>query len=426
MKKRITFLALFLALLLALNTLLLTGCGHDNPPDTQDSGSDTEDTRDTGDTGDSTETDPPQPVVTAVDKTLYMTGQPVSVTVRKSADLTSDAVAYLNFNEPVHVFETIAMPDGDVWAHVDLVNTYGEKVTGYLILGNLSDKPAGDEDEPEITETDLVRFIARTLPSGNEIHTLNVRSKPSFEASAIGTVNRDQQVRQIGVVKQPASDGTTFAKIEFTDEGGDTCVGYVNIDALVESIQETDLTFKTTDLVRYIAKVLPSGGALHTLNVHVEPTLNSKVVGSVARDQEVHQIAIANSAATTAGDEGIIFAKIEFTDPSIGTETLVGYVNAGCLAASREETVDYDPTGVTLYAISSVNLREQPSRTAPVVTAISQDEGVFEIGRLKEADSEGIIWSYVEYKQAGSEETVKGYVSSKYLAAEKATNSNIE
>lgn len=127
-------------------------------------------------------------------------------------------------------------------------------------------------------------------------NTVTVRAMPWAEAEALAYLPNNTVVTRTGIAKEADEFGSSWSRINYTDDKGNAKEGYVNSKFLTT---ETPIAFTEVNETVYITNC-------ETLNLRAEASLSGKTLASLKSGTELQRIGVAN----TLDDEGILWSML--------------------------------------------------------------------------------------------------------------------
>ncbi len=178
-----------------------------------------------------------------------------------------------------------------------------------------------------------------------------------------------------------------------------------------------------TDTIREVDEYRTITG-VYSINVRAERNLTSKIVATLVKDTQVHQV----ERITTP--DGEVWAHIEFSYQGINPSPSVvsGYLKQKYLSENtvtpepeKEDSAVMEPYDkeMLIAADNMLTIRSEPSLSASAVRTLYRGTKVHQTGLASAVDADGIQWAKVEFEDVSTDGRVTvtvGYTNVKYLS----------
>lgn len=219
---------------------------------------------------------------------------------------------------------------------------------------------------------------------------LNLREKASAAATALYVLDFGTELQRTGVSTTTDEDGNEWSRLLYN---GTVCYANSAHLSTVKSTADT-LTFEEkNDTVYTTAEV--------TVNLREDASSASTIVASLGYGTKLERTGLA----TAEDKDGILWSRVKFNGK-------ICFITTTYLTTTPIATIE--DADETLYVTAdSLNMRSIPSLEGSVLRSLPKGSELHCTGKAAAADAEDITWYKVEF------DGVTGYVSSRYLAAEK-------
>ncbi|MGN1019739.1 MAG: SH3 domain-containing protein [Aristaeellaceae bacterium] len=280
-----------------------------------------------------------------------------TVNLRESASTSARVIATLSHGTQV----TVHASDGSWCSVTTSGGAQGYIMASFIAYGGSqpSTQPDTSDPSPSLGQGE-VEAIVHTVST-----SLNLRAQPSTQSAILASLPRGESI----VV---TNRGSEWSAVRYGSVSGYVMTTYLRFPADEEDAGDTPIGYAT---------VATRSG---TLNLRRQPSLGSTVIMQIPKGQRVSILQRLDG-----------WCKVTYAG-------INGYVMTTYLAMDGSDTPESSLTGIVTTPSGTLNLRETPSTTARVLTAIPP-------GTTVSILTQGSEWSKITYNG------YTGYVMTRFL-----------